>query len=223
MLQALSICCDTLSVPVNRTKSSKLQKSICGRDRFPTQSLMQSQSRSQRICLCVLRVVWALQLEELRHVLLQQFDVSSGNQSIQSQLHTRTHTHIHIISSAVLGPHFRHIYNVADRLGFVAWQHVAATFTLAALRFSQATSSGKRGQYATGNRHHHYYQHHSRHCLSLTLDAVCLLWPIGGAFVPTLAFFSISLAPFHSFVHALSFRLSVIRFRFRIRQSKQIK
>lgn len=71
-------------------------------------------------------------------------------------------------------------------------------------------------------RHHHYM-------IIIILDpsAVidigrrsCLLWPIGGAFVPVLAFFSITLG---SFSHSLSLSLPSLCFRFRIRQSKQIK
>lgn len=163
----------SLDLIQNKTEANWKSRSLWRRLFAKPIYLMQrnlNPNHSECVRECVLRVVWALQLEEPRHVLLAQaqFDVSSRAISqIDRNVTTDTPQSVRMCVCAYdrvcvsyhqlcLGPHFRHVfYNVANLSFDVARQHVAATFSFR-LNWMHLESRSAAEASSLYDHHHHH-------------------------------------------------------------------
>lgn len=203
-------------------KSQSVAQTVCQADiSYATQSQSQSQWVCARVCVACCVGVAIRRAPSCSSCSGTVRSLVSGNQSNRSQCYYR-----HTISMNVLCVCVRMIECVYRIISCV-WGHISGMSSIMLPIYRSMLPGnmlqqrfhfdliGCTSRAVLQQRHHHYMIIIIILEPSAVIDIgqrCCLLWPIGGAFVPMLAFFSIS--P-DSFSHSLSLFLSLsLRFAF---------
>lgn len=212
----------SLDLKQNKTEANWKSRSLWRRLFAKPIYLMQRNlnlNHSECVRECVLRVVWAVQLEEPRHVLLAQAQVDVSSRAIsQMDRNVTTDTPQSVrMCVCVCARMIECVYRIIS----CVWGHISGMSSIMLPIYRSMLPGnmlqqrfhfdliGCTSRAVLQQRHHHYM---IIIIIILEPSAVidigqrcCLLWPIGGAFVPMLAFFSISPDSFsHSFFLSLS-------------------